>query len=358
MTKIPETKNYQVAHWLKKNFFQTPFSSLLSLIILSLVFKLLTFFNDWLFFKSVWKGDAQTCHESQGACLTFLKEKIRFIFWGPYPYSQHWRPCLAVFIFLIGLIFLLAQRENWKSYKKSYFFLFLFLFITPFFLMYGGEWIFLKKVEVAQWGGLPLTLILSTIGILFSYPLGILLALGRTSRFPFIRSFSILYIELIRGVPLISVLFIFSVLFPLFLPQGIELQSKYLRAQLAIILFMAAYMAEVVRGGLSSVGEVQYEAAKSLGLNSFQALRYIILPQALKTAIPPTVNTAIGMFKDTSLVFILSLFDFLGTGKASLKDPNWQGFSVEVYFFLALIYFIFCFSMGQYSKKLEGYFHE
>jgi general L-amino acid transport system permease protein len=210
----------------------------------------------------------------------------------------------------------------------------------------------LPLVETEKWSGLPLTLMLATIAIVVSYPVGILLALGRRSEMGVVRLLSVGYIELIRGIPLISILFMSSQMFNLFLPKGIVI-DKLLRAQVAIIMFISAYMAEVIRGGLQAIPNGQYEASDSMGLNYFQKMRLIILPQALKIVIPPTVNTAISMFKDTSLVVIIALQDLMYTTKGAMADSKWLGFSVEGYLFIAFIYFCFCFSLGKYSRRLE-----
>jgi general L-amino acid transport system permease protein len=199
---------------------------------------------------------------------------------------------------------------------------------------------------------LPLTLLLSVFGLTAAYPLGIALALGRQSTMPAIKSICVIYIELIRGVPLISLLFMSSVVFPLFLPEGVTINS-ILRAQVAIILFTAAYIAEVVRGGLQGMNKGQYEAADSLGLNYYQTMRLIILPQALKIVIPPSVSILISAFKDTSLVVIIALYDLLKTTQSTLQDPRWMGFSAEAYIFLAIVYFICCFYLSNFSRKLE-----
>ncbi len=203
-----------------------------------------------------------------------------------------------------------------------------------------------------QWGGLPLTLLLSVFGLTAAYPLGVALALGRQSRMPAIKTLCVVYIEMIRGVPLISLLFMSSVVFPLFLPEGVSING-IIRAQAAIILFTAAYIAEVVRGGLQGMSKGQYEAADSLGLNYFQTMRLIILPQALKIVIPPSVSILISAFKDTSLVVIIALYDLLKTTKSVLQDPRWLGYSAEAYLFLAGIYFIGCFYLSNFSRKLE-----
>ncbi|MBS0518997.1 MAG: amino acid ABC transporter permease [Proteobacteria bacterium] len=210
----------------------------------------------------------------------------------------------------------------------------------------------LSYVETSLWGGLPVTIILATYGLLFAFPLGILLALGRRSHLPLIKGLCVGFIELIRGVPLISLLIMASVMLPLFLPSGVTI-DKFLRALVAVILFAAAYIAEVVRGGLQSLPKGQYEAADAMGLTYFQKTALVILPQALRVVIPPLINTFIGFFKDTSLVLIIGIFDFLNTANQALVDPKWAGFPSEVYLFAAFVYFCFCFSMSRYSKYLE-----
>jgi len=207
-------------------------------------------------------------------------------------------------------------------------------------------------VESSKWGGLLLTMLLSVVGMTGAYPLGILLSLGRQSKMSVIRTMSVVYIEMIRGVPLISLLFMSAVMFPLFMPEGVTV-NKIFRAQAAIILFTAAYIAEVVRGGLQAIPKGQYEAAEAMGLTYWQKMRLVILPQALKIVIPPTVGILITAFKDTSLVAIIALYDLLRTSQSTLSDPRWMGFSNEAYIFIALIYFIFCYAMAKYSRRLE-----
>jgi general L-amino acid transport system permease protein len=251
-------------------------------------------------------------------------------------------------IILIALLFYSQNRNHWK---KSLFYAWLLGLFTMGLLLKGGLFGF-EAVESNLWGGLPLTLLLSVFGLTAAYPVGVMLALGRQSKMPIIKSFCVVYIELIRGVPLISLLFMSSVVFPLFLPEGMTI-NKILRAQVAIILFTAAYIAEVVRGGLQGVNNGQYEAAESLGLNYFQTMRLIILPQALKIVIPPSVSILISAFKDTSLVVIIALYDLLKTTQTTLSDPKWMGYSAEAYIFVALIYFACCFFMSNYSRRLE-----
>jgi len=223
-------------------------------------------------------------------------------------------------------------------------------------LMRGGT-LGMSYVEPELWNGLPLTLILSVVGMVFAFPLAILLALGRRSRLPAVRAICVAYIELVRGVPLITVLFMASVMLPLFLPTGMTI-DKLLRAQSAFILFAAAYLAEIVRGGLQAIPRGQYEAADSLGLGYWRRTRLIILPQALALVIPPLVNNFIGAFKNTSLVLIIGMFDLLGATNAALTDANWRGYSVEAYVFVAAIYWTFCFFMSRYSQMLEREFNK
>jgi general L-amino acid transport system permease protein len=219
-------------------------------------------------------------------------------------------------------------------------------------LMWGGI-LGLPYVPQERWGGLVITLILATFGLAFAFPLAILVALGRRSKLPAIKALCVLYVELIRGVPLISLLFMASVMFPLFLPEGMNV-DKLLRAQIAIILFAGAYLAEVIRGGLQALSKGQYEAADALGLSYWQKTGFIILPQALRLVIPPLVNTFIGFFKDTSLVLIIGIFDLLTAGKTAIIEPAWQGFGIEVYLTVGAIYFVFCFAMSKYSQGLEA----
>ena len=299
---------------------------------------------------SVWEGSAKTCRSADGACLIFLKEKAIFILFGFYPREILWRPIIAIILF-VGMLWWSKEPRRWS---KRLLWRWAKLLLLIALLLKGGLFGF-EAVDNQKLGGLPLTLMLSFFGILFSYPIGICLALARTGNLAVLRNLAIGYIELIRGVPMISLLFMASVMFPLFMPEGLVL-PKLLRAQVAIIMFMSAYMAEVVRGGLAAVAAGQYEAADALGLSYWQKMRLVILPQALKTVIPPTVNTAIGMFKDTSLVVIIALSDLLMTTKTALKDPKWLGFSVEAYLFVGLIYFVFCFSMSRYSERLEREF--
>ncbi len=337
--------------WLREKLFNTWYNSLLSVAILLIFTTIIPPFIRWAFIDSLWNSSAAACRDIDGACWSIIPHNIKFIFLGFFPSGQEWRPLLAMFI-LISLVIYCRKRERWG---KQLLWLWAIAIITMATLMYGG--IFgLPVVETAQWSGLPLTLMLSFFGMIAAYPLGVLLALGRRSHMPAIKTLCVVYIEMIRGVPLISLLFMSSIMFPLFLPEGLTI-DKVLRAQAAIIMFTAAYIAEVVRGGLQAIPRGQYEAADSMGLNYSQTMRLIILPQALKVVIPPTVGILLSAFKDTSLVVIIALYDVLKTTKVTLSNPKWTGYSTEAYIFLALLYFIFCYAMSSYSRRLERELH-
>jgi len=302
---------------------------------------------EWAFIDAVWRPDTKACRAAAGACWGFIADKHRFILFGTYPFEEHWRPAIAT-VLLVALWVLSAWRYFWKPRLIVIWAVGLTLIGI---LMWGGVF-GLRAVENERWGGLILTLILFTFGVAFAFPLSILLALARRSSLPAIRALAVGYIELVRGVPLISLLFMASVMLPLFLPEGVSI-DKLLRAQIALILFAAAYLAEVVRGGLQAIPKDQYEAADALGLTYWQRTRAVVLPQALRIAVPPLVSTFIGFFKNTSLVVVIGLFDFLSTVKVSLNEPAWTGFGVEAYLFTALVYFVFCYAMSLYSRGLE-----
>jgi general L-amino acid transport system permease protein len=333
--------------WVRENLFSGWLNSAVTLALIFVLWQSLPPFIDWAFLDAVWKPDAKACREAEGACWGFIAEKHRFILFGTYPYEQHWRPALASVI-LVGLWVFSAFRLFWKWWLALVWVGGLALIGV---LMWGGVF-GLPFVENERWGGLILTLLLSTFGIAIAFPLSILLALGRRSEMPMIRALSIGYIELIRGVPLISLLFMASVMLPLFLPSGVTI-DKLLRAQIAMILFAAAYLAEVVRGGLQAIPRGQYDAAHALALPYWRRTWLIILPQALRISVPPLVNTFIGFFKDTSLVLIIGLFDLLSTLKISLTEPQWNGFGVEAYVFASVVYFVFCTAMSRYSRSFE-----
>jgi general L-amino acid transport system permease protein len=336
-----------VIGWLRANLFNSIFNTILTLVAVYLLVSTLPPLIRWMFIDAIWSApNGQACH-GDGACWAFIGEKWRYIFFGRFPYEEQWRPLFVIVIF-IGLILASCDRRLWGRRL---------LLLWPGglavvgILMWGGVF-GLRYVPTELWSGLPLTLIFAVIAMAAAFPFAILLALGRRSRLPAIRMVSIGYIELVRGVPLITVLFMSSVMLPLFLPTGVTI-DKLLRAQVAFILFAAAYLAEVVRVGLQAIPKGQIEAADALGLGYWRRTRLIVLPQALSMVIPPLVNNFIGAFKNTSLVLIIGLFDLLNTANTALTDSNWQGFASEAYIFVAAIYFCFCFFMSRYSQMLE-----
>ena len=350
MNPMPHAQDLGIVNWLRSRFFSNWLSAAATLTTVYVAWKIVPPLLDWALIQAVWSPESPgVCRETVGvgACWAFVAEKYRFILFGTFPAGEQWRPALVIVI-LIGLYAVSAAR-----YLRVAGLLVLWLAGLAIIgaLMWGGI-AGLSYVENERWGGLTLTLLLSTAGLAFAFPLAIVLALARRSSLPVLRWLAIAYIELIRGVPLVSVLFMASVMLPLFLPAGVSI-DKLLRAQLAMICFAAAYLAEVVRGGLQAIPRQQEEAAQALGLNYWQRTWFVILPQALRIAIPPLVNTFIGFFKDTSLVVVIGLFDFLTTIKVSLSEPAWTGFGVEAYLFAAAGYFLFCYPMSRYSRGLE-----
>ncbi|MEI2415267.1 amino acid ABC transporter permease [Orrella sp. JC864] len=346
---LPPPKNQTGAWaWMRGQLFATPVNALLTLLSVWFLLMSVPALIDWAFLSAtVGAQTAQECRQVSGACWAFIREKHRLILFGTYPYDEQWRPMLAC-VLLVAVVVMSGMRRFWNLSLLA-------VWVVGMggaaVLMWGGV-LGLSYVENSRWGGLPVTLMLSVFGIVFAFPLGVLLALGRRSRMPAIKALSVVYIELIRGVPLISLLFMSSVMLPLFLPTGMTF-DKLLRAQIAIILFAAAYIAETVRGGLQAMPKGQYEGADSLGLSYWQQMRLIILPQALKIVIPPLVGIFIVLFKDTSLVVIIGIFDLTLAAKVALSDPAWRGFGVEAYVFISLIYFVFCYCMSKYSQALE-----
>jgi general L-amino acid transport system permease protein len=339
--------------WAQKHLFATWTSLATTLLIAYLLTRGIFAFVDWSLIRAIWslpQGNTDVCRAAHGvgACWAVVGAKYRFILFGAYPYAEQWRAASCVAIF-VGLYAVSTLRSLWRVELAL---VWICSLAAIGILMHGGSF-GLALVSPDRWGGLPVTLILATFGIVLAFPLAILVALGRRSTLPAIRWLCVGYVELIRGVPLISLLFVASVIFPLFLPEGIDV-DKLLRAQVAIILFAAAYLAEVVRAGLQSLPKGQYEAADALGLGYWRTMRLVILPQALHRVIPPLVNTFIALFKDTSLVLIIGIFDLLSAAKTAIVEPAWQGFSVEVYLVVGSIYFVFCFAMSRYSRALEA----
>ncbi|MFN3628618.1 MAG: amino acid ABC transporter permease [Casimicrobiaceae bacterium] len=341
--------------WLRANLFGSWQSSLTTIVIGVLLASYLPKFLDWLIFSATLTTNPDACRApGVGACWGVIKEKYRLIIFGRYPFEEQWRPLVATLLMLTMLV-VSCIRWFWSRWLIAAWVVVLGLF---FVLMYGSLFGYLdifglERVTTDRWGGLPLTIMLSTLSIMAAFPLSIVVALGRRSHLPAIRTICTLYVELIRGVPLISVLFMASFMFPLFMPQGVTIDTL-LRVLVGITLFAAAYMAEVVRGGLQALPKGQTEAAQSLGLSYWQTQRKIILPQALATVVPGIMNNFISIFKDTSLVAIVSLYELTGTlGLALNSDADWRPYKLEGYLFITAIYFVFCFAMSRYSLWIE-----
>ena len=335
--------------WVKTNLLADWKTSLATLLIGALLLWLVPQILNWAIIKAVWVADYEACRaDGAGACWGVITEKYRIIIFGRYPFEEQWRPLIATLL-LTGLLVASCMRRFWRAWLPL---LWLVVLAAFFALMYGNT-LGLSKVETDRWGGLPLTILLASLSLVMSFPLALLIALGRRSNLPAIRSFCTIYVELIRGVPLISVLFMASFMFPLFMPQGTTI-DVLIRVLAGITLFAAAYMAEVIRGGLQAIPKGQIEAAATLGLSYWQTQRKIVLPQALALVVPGIMNNFISIFKDTSLVTIVSLYELTGAlGLALNSDADWRPFKIEGYLFIALIYFIFCFSMSRYSLWVE-----
>jgi general L-amino acid transport system permease protein len=330
--------------WLRVNLFSDVTNSLFTLLGCYFIYLIVPPLINWMIIDATWNGTKEEII-NDGARWIFIFEKFDQFIYGFYPEALHWRPNLAA---LISIFFILSM--NFISNLKIKIGLILVYPIISFVLISGGFG--LEIIPTEKWGGLMLTILVAAVGIIVSFPIGIVLALGRQSKMPIVRTLCIAFIEFIRGVPLITILFMASVILPLFFHDGIEF-DKLLRALIGITLFQAAYIAEVVRGGLQAIPRGQYEAADSLGLSYWQGMILIILPQALKISIPNLVGSFISLFKDTTLVLIIGLFDVLAMVSLTNSDTNWLGFEVEGYVFVTMIYWVFCFSMSQYSKSIE-----
>lgn len=339
------------AQWIR-TWFGTPGNTVVTLVCAGALFALGRLVIDWLLVNATFAGTPADCKNAAGACWPFLAAKLRYMLFGFYPFEEQWRPLLALILFVGGALVSMLPRLWGRALLGAWF---LVLMPVLYILMAGG-FFGLMPVPTSQWGGLPLSFLLSFVGLACALPLGILLALSRISDLPIIRILAISFIEIVRGVPLISILFMATVMLPLFMPDGITI-DKLVRAQVAIIIFAAAYIAEIVRGGLQDVPRGQSEAGSSLGLHYWLVMYKIVLPQAMKKVIPPLVGLFIGFFQDTTLVTIVGLLDFLDTVRSAMRDPAWQGIAVlEGYLFAAAVYFAFSALMGSYSRFLERYF--
>lgn len=339
-----------IVRWLRENLFSSWLNSIVTLVVGYYLLTTLVPLIDWAFFSAVFTGAGVEACNPDSACWIFIQERFGFFMYGFYPEALRWRPTLAFVLFALAVVppFLpLPSRVG----RWAGIFGITGLPIAGYILISGGLF-GLESVNTSQWGGLMLTLILAYVGIIAALPIGVALALGRRSEMPIIRGICVVFIEFWRAVPLITILFMASVMLPLFLPDGVSF-DKLLRALVGITLFQAAYMAEVVRGGLQAIPRGQYEAAEALGLGYWRRMRLIILPQALKIVVPGIANTVISLFKDTTLVLIIGLFDLLGAVKSTLSDPAWNNVMAEGYLFVAFCFWVFCFGMSRYSHRIE-----
>ncbi|MBY5903246.1 amino acid ABC transporter permease [Rhizobium leguminosarum] len=347
--------------WIRRNLLATPKDVILTILALALIAWAVPHLVNWLFIQAVWSGPDRTfCATTiqggiqpdgwSGACWAFVSAKYDQFIFGRYPLDERWRPAIVGILFILLLVPMLIPSAPRKGLNAIL--LFAVLPVLAFWLLHGGFG--LEVVDTPLWGGLMVTLVLSFVGIAVSLPCGILLALGRRSKMPVIRMLCVTFIEVIRGVPLITVLFMASVMLPLFLPTGWNV-DKLLRALIGVSIFTSAYMAEVIRGGLQAIPKGQFEGADSLGLGYWQKTRLIIMPQAIKLVIPSIVNTFIGTFKDTSLVTIIGMFDLLGIVKLNFSDANWASAVTPItgLIFAGFIFWLFCFGMSRYSGFME-----
>ncbi|URQ61180.1 amino acid ABC transporter permease [Pantoea alhagi] len=350
---VPTNVVMRMSRWAHKNLFSSWFNTLLTLLCLWIIWSVIPPALNWLIFQANWFGESRADCTKEGACWVFIHARFGQFMYGLYPHELRWRINITLIIGLLSLIPMFIRRMPRRGRYIAVWAMVFPLFV--WLMLYGGLF-GLERVETRQWGGLTLTLIIAAVGIAGALPLGILLALGRRTTLPVVRALSVIFIEFWRGVPLITVLFMSSVMLPLFMAEGTSI-DKLVRALVGVILFQSAYVAEVVRGGLQALPKGQTEAAESLALGYWKTQLLVILPQALKLTIPGLVNTIIALFKDTSLVIIIGLFDLFSSVQQATVDPAWLGMSTEGYVFAALVYWIFCFGMSRYSQHLENRFN-
>ena len=336
-----------VIGWMRANLFAGIPNTVLTLVSIYVLWLIIPASIEWAFIDATITGDDRFGCTGEGACWAWLDQRIGQFLYGFYPSEETWRINIAFVLLFPALAPWLMENVPGARYLRWFSIAYPFLVA---FLLVGG--LGLETVTTDKLGGFSLNLIVGLAGIVLSLPVGIVLALGRQSRLPLIRWFSIIFIEVVRGVPLITLLFVSNIILPIFLPPDMALDSV-IRVIVMVTAFAAAYMAEVIRGGLQAIPQGQYEAAQAMGLSYWQSMRLIILPQALKISIPGIVNTFIGLFKDTTLVIVIGLFDILGIANAMVSNPDWLGLSTETYVFVSLFFFAVCFSMSRYSIGLE-----
>ena len=336
----------QVRRTLLRALFGDFASSLVTVAIGAALLAALPHLISWALVNGVWSGSGEAC-VSGGACWSFLREKYRFILFGIYPPAEQWRPALVVAI-IIALTLWTLPTSHWT---RRTLWLWIAGILASLMLMAGGI-AGLSSIETNAWGGLPITLLLTVLSLALGFPLATALALGRRSSLPVIRMLCIGFIELVRALPLVSMLFVAAILVPLLLPEWLTI-NNLLRALLALTASAAAYLAEVLRGGLEGVPRGQIEAAHALALSRWQTIRLVVLPQAIGNVIPPLTNTVVVVVKNTSLVLVVGLFDLLSSGRTALADPAWPAPYAETYLMVALVYFAICFGISRYSSFLE-----
>lgn len=350
----PPTERVPVLRWLKLNLFNSWTNSALTILIAVALWNWIPAFVQWGILDAVWyTKDHNVCREAAGACWAVVGEKHRPMLFGVYPYEEHWRLVLALVAY-IGTIAITMWPRSW--HLRILVPLWVTTLVVVLVLLWGGV-LGLAEVDSSQWGGLPLTMVLFTGTVVMGLPVAVLLALGRRSDLPAVKSVCVVFIECLRGVPLITILFVAVNVFPLFLPPGLEF-DKLVRVMVGMAIFFACYQAEVIRGGLQAIPRGQLEAAESLGLGYWHTTIRIILPQALRICLPGIVNHVIAAFKNTSFVLIIGLFDILTATTAVMQDPLWRRFVVEAYLFVALVYFCFCFALSKYSQQVERWLSE
>jgi general L-amino acid transport system permease protein len=355
----PPVMRSGVIGWLRENLLSSPFNIALTVICVAFLAWIVPPLLRFFVFDAIWSADSrEACLASPdnpdpGACWAFIRVWFSYFVYGFYPRGESWRVDLFFAALAFGIGWLAWLHAPRRDAGAVYFFL--VLPVLSYVLLSGMPMLGLSSVPSSLWGGILVTIVVATVGIVVSLPLGILLALGRRSDIPVVKFFSIAFIEFVRGVPLITVLFMASVMLPLFVPERFA-PEKLPRALIGVALFASAYMAEVVRGGLASVPRGQYEAAQALGLTFWRMMALVILPQALRVTLPNIVNTFVALFKDTSLVFIVGIFDFLRTIEAARVDPHWAtpNTSVTGYAFAAAFYFICCYGMSRYARNVEA----
>jgi len=338
--------------WIRKNLFPDWRQGLLTIVVLWLLVRTVPPLIDWLFLDAAWAGDRDDCVAASGACWAFVNARWGQFIYGFYPVEHRWRVDLSMLTLVASIAVLFLPRVAHKGWIITG--SFVALPVICFALLHGGP-IGLEIVPTDRWGGFMLTLVVAVAGMLGALPIGILLALGRRSHMPAIRIFCVTFIELFRAVPLITVLFMASVMLPLFMPQGFSM-DKLLRALIGVALFNGALMAEVVRGGLQAIPKGQFEAATASGMGYWKMMIFVVLPQALRTVIPGLVNTYVAIIKDTTLVLIIGLFDLLGIVQAGIASSDWLAPSVTTsgYVFAGFGFWALCFSLSRYSMYLDG----